>query len=80
MNRLLNFVKQLGLVKIVIGLVIIILFFVFLFRKQIAEHKVTKAKLEMFKRMSESNPQDWDTEVKEVYDSMFINKTDTIKH
>ena len=72
-------IGRFNIVQIIIGAVVLILFFVFLFRKKIAEHKVTKAKMEVFKRMSKTAPKEWDNEIKEVYDSMIVEKADTLK-
>ena len=39
---------------------------------------MTKAKIEMFKRMLKNEPNEWPEEFKDVYDSIIIEKTDTV--
>ncbi|MDF1696767.1 MAG: hypothetical protein P1U56_13080 [Saprospiraceae bacterium] len=62
---------------IVVGLVLLFAL-LFYFKEDIKEHKVTKAKMEMFKRMLKTEPEEWPGEFKEVYDSMIVIKEDSI--
>lgn len=64
--------------KIVMMGLAVVLTMLYLFRKPIFEHKVTKAKMEMLKRMYNSPPKDWDDELKHVVDSMLIERKDSI--
>jgi hypothetical protein len=66
------------ILKIVLVLLAIIFSLLFYFKEDIKEHKVTKAKMEMFKRMLKTEPEQWPGEFNEVYDSMFVEKVDSI--
>ena len=67
-----------SIIKIVLILVAIIFSFIFYFKEEIKEHKVTKAKMEMLKRMLKTDPEQWPGEFNEVYDSMIVKNVDTI--
>ena len=67
-----------SILKIVLGLLVIIFSLLFYFREDIKDHKVTKAKVEMFKRMLKTEPEQWPGEFNEVYDSMLVKKVDSL--
>jgi len=71
-------IKKLGVVKIVGAALIVLLFILFVFREEIKESKYTKAKLEIFERMSDNKIKDWPTEISNVYDSLILEKLDTL--
>ncbi len=72
--------KKINFVKLIIVVLAVILTALFLFKDHIREHKVTKAKLEMFKRMYKTPPEQWNNEFKQVYDSLIVEKLDTTKN
>ena len=67
-----------SILKIVLILLAVIFSLLFYFKEDIKEHKVTKAKIEMFKRMLKTEPEQWPGEFNEVYDSMIVKKVDSI--
>ena len=67
-----------SILKIVLVLLVVIFSLLFYFKEDIKEHKVTKAKVEMFKRMLKTEPEQWPDEFNEVYDSMIVKKGDSI--
>ena len=67
-----------GIVKITAICVFVLIGVLIAFRKPIMEHKITKAKLELFKKMAESPPREWDEAVKAAYDSLTTAKKDTL--
>ncbi len=73
-------IEQFGVVKFVAILICVILFFVFLFQEEIKESKYTKAKMEMFERMKDNKIEDWPSEISNVYDSMILEKKDTLNN
>jgi|GEM_PF-4709569 len=70
---------QFGLIKAAVIALILVLVTLLIFKDQIKEHKVTRAKMEMLKRMIKTTPDQWDDTVKEVYDSMFVEHPDTTR-
>jgi len=70
--------KKINFVKWILLFLALVFTGLFIFKDRIFEHKVTKAKIEMFKRMYESPPEKWDDEFKQVYDSMIVKKKDTM--
>lgn len=71
-------IKRIGVVRLIISVVVLALIGSFIFRKQIQEHRVSKAKLEMMKRMSKTEPKEWRKEMKQIYDSLILEKVDTV--
>lgn len=65
-------------VKIILVFLVVLFSVLFYFREPIKEHKVTKAKMEMFKRMLKTEPEQWGEEFHEVFDSMIVNNQDSI--
>ena len=66
--------KMLQMIVIFLAALFCVLYY---YRKPIKEHKVTKAKMEMFRRMLKTEPEQWGGELHEVIDSMIINPSDT---
>ena len=64
-------------IKLILLALVLIALGLYIFNDEIKEHKVTKAKMEMFKRMLKTQPNEWDEEFKEVYDSMIVEKKDS---
>jgi len=52
----------------------------FIFRKEIKQNKITKAKLEMMERMSDTHVKQWGSEFKNIIDSLNINKVDSLSN
>ena len=67
-----------SILKVILILLVVIFSLLFYFKEDIKEHKVTKAKIEMFKRMLKTEPEQWPGEFNEVYDSMIVKKEDSI--
>ncbi len=76
--RILEKARNFGLVKLVMGLVLLLFLILYLFKDEIKEHKVTRAKMEMFKRMTDTKPENWDEEFKQIYDSIIVDTQDSI--
>jgi len=70
-------IDKIPFVKLTFAILAIIFTILFLFKDRISEHKVTKAKIEMLKRMYKTPPEQWDDEFKQVFDSLIIEKVDT---
>ena len=66
------------LIKISGLAVLILVLSLFHYREEIRTHKVTKAKIEMFKRMLHTEPDAWPGEFKEVYDSLIVQEEDSL--
>ena len=64
--------------KLLFSLVIVGFLGSLVFKKQIMEHKVTKTKVEVMKRMSQSKPSEWGREIKDVLDSLMTHNQDSI--
>ena len=65
-------IKSSVALKLVVTIVIVGFIVSMIFRKQIADHRVTKAKLEMMERMTKTPPNQWNDEFKTVWDSMIM--------
>ena len=63
----------------------VIIFFVavflalYIFREQIKESRLTQAKMEMMKRMTDTPVEEWGGEFKTIYDSLMVQKKDSIE-
>ena len=77
-RRIKNAIAKLGLVRSVFIFLVIVLTMVFVFRDEIKESKYTKAKLEMFNRMKDNSPEEWPSEISNVFDSLILEKKDTV--
>ena len=71
--------KRRKLLKLIPLVLVVILIALYIFQDEIKEHKVTKAKMEMLKRMYTSPPDEWDDEFIEVLDSMILEKKDSLQ-
>ena len=71
--------KRLKLLRLLPLALIVILVSLYIFQDEIKEHKVTKAKMEMLKRMYTSPPEKWDDDFIEVFDSLILEKKDSLQ-
>lgn len=69
--------KRIGIVRMLISIIVIALIGSFIFSKQIQKHRVTRAKIEMMKRMTQTEPKEWAGQIKQVYDSIILERVDT---
>ena len=59
----------------IVGIILcLVLIGVLVFNKPIKEHRITKAKMELFRRMLHHPPEEWKEDIKTVVDSMVLEK------
>lgn len=71
-------IEKFGVFKSVCAVLLVLVIVLVIFNKQIMDSKYTKAKIEMLNRMMFEEPENWPKEIRRVYDSLILEKKDTI--